>query len=368
MNFTIYNDSIVNSKIAQDLQKIKKVLLNELEDNIVAILLTGGFGRGEGGVLIDSGKVRVVNDYDLHVFVRKRVNEYRIKDISKCLAKMLNVDHIDIIVQPIYTLKLLKNTQYGYDLKYGSYLIYGNREILKKLPDFKYLPPKEVEKLLFTRVWCFLGPIKRPFPNTNLTPQEKFFLLNQLSKALLAVEESILMYYRDYHVSYIEKLKRVRKYCSNEKLLEYFKWATAFKIKPIYQINVNHDELYFEVKELFFNSMLKILKECYNKDFRSWIDYLEWYSNRWDVLFQIFLRLLWCENFSYSRFTIMRVIKPAQVALAAAFNPNDIDSVLTNYAEKLLLKVGSFRFSNNLVDKWWRLRAVSLKLQETCEG
>jgi len=360
MNFTVYNDDRINRKIIQDLQKIKEALLNELKDNIIAILLTGGFGRGEGGVLVDNDRIKIVNDYDLHVFTKKRVDENKIKEISEYLAKLLDVGHIDIVAQPIYTLRLLKNTQYGYDLKHGSYLVHGDK-ILKKMPDSRCLPPREIERLLFTRAWCFLGPIKRSFPNTNFTPQEKFFLFNQLSKALLAVEESVLIQHCDYHPSYIEKLKRVRKYCSDRRLPEYLEWATNFKLKPIYSINIDSTKLYFEVKEIFFNNMLKIIRKCYNKNFKSWMDYLRWYPKRLDVKFQVFLRFLWHRNLSYSKFI---KVKLAQAALALAFNPDRIDSTLTNYAEKILLKIKKFKAPNNLNDRWWYLRDLALELQD----
>jgi hypothetical protein len=365
MNFTIYNDNKINSKILQDMEHIKNTLLNEFRNDIIAILLTGGFGRGEGGILIDNiniDKIKIVNDYDLHVITKRRIDDKKIKKIADELAKMLNVDHTDVVAQPIYTLGLLKNTQYGYDLKHGNYLVYGNKRILDKLPDSNCLPQREIEKLFFTRAWCFLGPVKKSFFDGIFTSEEKFFLFNQLTKALLALEESILILHCDYHPSYVEKLGRVKKYSTDDKLIKYFEWATYFKLKPSYTMDKDPVNSYFEIKDIFFKEMFNILNESYSKNFKSWIEYVEWYPKRFDVKLLILLRFLWNKNLSYNKFI---KVKLAQILLAVDRNRNHVDYTLTEHAERILLEIKKLeKMPKDIEKKWWKLKDVALALQD----
>lgn len=48
-NFTFEKNREVNRKVEQDLLTIKKELLNNLRD-VSALILVGGFGRGEGRI------------------------------------------------------------------------------------------------------------------------------------------------------------------------------------------------------------------------------------------------------------------------------------------------------------------------------
>jgi hypothetical protein len=286
------------------------------------------------------------------------------KMLCKELAKQINVDHIDVVAQPIYHLNFLKNTQYGYDLRYASCLIYGNKEILNRLPTFVHISPKSIEALLLSRIWCFLGPIKKTLFNGYMNRDELFFTYNQLSKALLALEESMLIANNDYHPSYIEKVKRVKKYCSH-RLLKYFEWATSQKLKPQFIWNFDLLSFYFNVKDIFLEEMKRIINKCYRKNFRTWDEYAHWYLKRLDVQWQFFLHALWQRNFSYSK--VIKV-KLAQILLTAALNKYFIDRQLTEKACDLLNIKKKDNNHENIEEIWWKLREITLNLQQLYES
>ena len=69
--FTECREPELEERIAKDLDRIRAALLEPLGDSLVALLLGGGFGRGEGGGIRDSaGRWAPYNDYDLVAVVR----------------------------------------------------------------------------------------------------------------------------------------------------------------------------------------------------------------------------------------------------------------------------------------------------------
>jgi len=60
-------NNMVNEKIQHDLDYICLKVKRLLGENLYAILLCGGFGRGEGSVTITGSMVHIVNDYDFTI-------------------------------------------------------------------------------------------------------------------------------------------------------------------------------------------------------------------------------------------------------------------------------------------------------------
>ena len=70
-NFTVHKDPEINRMIAGQLREITEELQALLGDRLIAVLIAGGFGRGEGGIVRDDRGIRPVNDYDLYVVVKR---------------------------------------------------------------------------------------------------------------------------------------------------------------------------------------------------------------------------------------------------------------------------------------------------------
>lgn len=356
-HFTVNHVKAIDEKIREDLKFIRQQVKKEFSSELVGLFLVGGLGRGEGGVVVKQDKVTVVNDYDLHLITKKSISNQKLADFCDDLARSINVKSVDIFVQPFYFPFLLWNTQYGYDLKHGSFLLCGNKNLLGKI---KSTNPhrKEIEKLLFIRSWCFLGPIKKDFFEGNsLSLDESFFLFQQLSKAILALEEAWLIYQKDYCSSYLDKLNRIKKYCKNSILLNYFKWATEFKLNPTYDVIKNPIDTYFEVKQLFFREMLKLINSSYNKCFVSWVDYADWYSKRFDTLINSCLSFFLTKNFLY--YEHMK-LKLAQILLAVAFTREGFDKGPILKACDLLSLDNAKYYDQNFGANWWALQELIL--------
>jgi hypothetical protein len=61
--YTVLEDKRVDNKVDIDLKHIVERVTSV--QAVLAIILGGGFGRGEGSVLVDEKGIRPVNDYDL---------------------------------------------------------------------------------------------------------------------------------------------------------------------------------------------------------------------------------------------------------------------------------------------------------------
>jgi hypothetical protein len=353
-HFSVMNSAQVDKKITDDLNRILTTLLAEFPNRILALFLVGGLGRGEGGVLLEDNKIQVVNDYDLHMITRIGLNSQKVANVSKKLSIAINVKAIDVFVQPVYASIILRNTQYCYDLKHGSFLLYGNKKTFNLIPKSEKISKTEIEKLLFIRSWCFLGPIEKFFfEGKALSKMETFFLSQQLAKALLALEEGWLIHQNDYCSLYSEKLKRIKKYCCDYKVLEYFEWATNFKLRPSFTIDKNPIEHYFEIKKIFFKKMLEIINGAYNKNFSNWLDYSNWYCKRPDVLFNLLLTTALFRNFSYVDLIKLNISK---VMLGAAFRPDGFDEALTKKVSMIFPEISNPRSVEDIEATWWNLR------------
>jgi hypothetical protein len=242
-----------NPKIRRKIQSDLSQIIDELKffPQIVSIVLGGGFGRGEGSILIEKGKVKPLNDYDIYIFVNKEIDKNLIYQIEKKLAEKLEIIWVDIQQITYSKIKKLKPHQYIFDIKYGGRVIYG-KNILSELKNFQSeeIPLDSAEKLLMTRLWC-------------LFQKEKGFFYNQqIVKAVLALEEAILILNKDYTTSYEEKLEKIKKY-TDDRYYALFKWATLFKLKPNKRLKIKPED-YIKIRRLFLKTLLEVGKKLYN--------------------------------------------------------------------------------------------------------
>lgn len=175
-----------------------------------AIVLTGSFGRGEGGAYKGSdGSWQPVNDYDLFV-VSPHDCRRELSALGGPLAKILGLDFLDLG----WTDGKWGNwplTVASYDLKHGSQVIAGDQTVLDRLPAYASagLPIYEAVKLLLNRTAGLLTGLRgEMFTGIPLTPEWRRYLANQIAKAQMALGDSYLIRWAGYDASY--RLRRER--------------------------------------------------------------------------------------------------------------------------------------------------------------
>jgi UTP:GlnB (protein PII) uridylyltransferase len=73
--FTVYDDQWVDEQIQAQLDVIVQNITAAVRDREISIVLSGGFGRGEGSVIISENQVTPLKDYDIWVLSDKKIDQ-----------------------------------------------------------------------------------------------------------------------------------------------------------------------------------------------------------------------------------------------------------------------------------------------------
>ena len=131
--FTIHDTQNIDDRITFDLDLITQIILNQFT-NVESIILAGGFGRGEGSVLIVDNYIQPINDYDIYIITKNNSEIVDLENLRNSILKKVQIRQVDIELIQTKKLKYLKPTMANYDLKYASYVFYGNKKILESIP------------------------------------------------------------------------------------------------------------------------------------------------------------------------------------------------------------------------------------------
>ena len=283
-HFTIHEEKNIDARIQSDLEKITSILHQNFHDEILDLILVGGFGRGEGSVCIENGAHKPVNDYDIVLIVNSDLKSDKVKEISAHIAQKIGIRLIDLISIKKAGLSRLPYTMFNYDLKYGGYVFQGDTNVLTQIPEMEpaKMPLIEGKTLLFNRLICLLECYSEDFRQREPTMEEKFFLANQCSKAILACCDALLLLKGKYHHSYREKNKRLaEEYARQPEIVDMVKQSTDFKLKPTRDINLDIIEHWFKVKKIYMNIFFLYLNKLYvyGDPFSDWKDFGTFYGN-----------------------------------------------------------------------------------------
>lgn len=336
-----------------------------LNAELIAIILYGGYGRNEGSwIITENGDCRPYNDYDILLVVKNKIPKHSIEALRKDLAKQIGIQWIDIGQIKISRLRRLRPTIYNYDLKYGSKVIKGDKNVLSLIPemDATKLPLKEGETLFFTRIWTLLGSLHENGFEIILKGEESRFFRNQMAKAILSIVDVLLLQKGSYHLSYNERVKNLSKlYPQKTRLLELSKWALEEKLFPKNPNMTSEDvnKLYQELNFYFFREMYHLLTKYYGRKINSpekIAIQLKWApSNFIKRLSWILLR----RNLNWERKIIVNL---AQTYVATAYNDK------ANYEDYLQQAIKYIRildksFSENSSWNEARVRIAQLRLE-----
>jgi len=209
--YTIYPYEWVDARIKENLHLIIDAIRKNVYE-LTAIILVGGFGRGEGSVKIHNGLVKPLNDYDLVVVSSDSTKSQVLSKLSKKLAKEIGIDFVDLgLISPdVFT--SLPPTIFNYDLKYGSQVIYGNADILDRLPNYspEDIPLWEGIRLLFNRTAGILSGFSLEHFHRDLTSAETQYMTNQVNKALTACGDALILLQKRYHYLYQRRQEIIR--------------------------------------------------------------------------------------------------------------------------------------------------------------
>ena len=224
----------INIRFKKDCQILVEGILGALDEAPEAILLCGGYGRGEGAWFEDAeGNPSPYNDYDLAVITEKPLSREKYSKLRKRLAKEIGINWVDIDCYSKLQLSRAKSTIHNVDLFEASTVLWGNKDWKKefKQPVASKIGKEDIIRLYTTRMWTFLGSLGREVAKNDVDSSR--FFCNQMAKAVLAGCDMRLVANKRYNTSYKERVSIVCKYYidipENERLC---KWAISEKLHP----------------------------------------------------------------------------------------------------------------------------------------
>jgi hypothetical protein len=209
------------------------------------ILLGGGYGRGEGGVLKTAGGDQPYNDLEFYVFIRGHaiLAEKKFRQPLHVLGERLSPDAGLEVEFKVLTLdKLCRSTpsMFYYDLVAGHRWQLGDDAMLAGCEhhrDAAKIPAHEATRLLLNRCSGLLYSAER-MARKSFGEAEADFVGRNLAKAQLAFGDVLLAVNGQYHWSCRERHARLVKLPAVEKLplpdfISHHASGVEFKLHPI---------------------------------------------------------------------------------------------------------------------------------------
>jgi len=235
------------------------------EQRIEAVLLGGGYGRGEGGVMHTEKGDRPYNDLEFYVCLRgnRHLNEQRhrlaLEVLGEILTPRAGID-IEFKITSIATLQRAPVSMFTYDLLMGHRLIFGDPASVERLDHHRNaedIPPDESTRLLMNRCSGLLFAQER-LGRAEFTACDADYVQRNLAKAELAFGDALLAAHGKYHWSCPERHRRLQ-HLSPTPTLEWMEKVRAhhvsgvlFKLHPE-RSRASRDELrtrHLEIVEL----------------------------------------------------------------------------------------------------------------------
>jgi len=292
MSYTIHNNEVIDARIEHDLQTIKKLLMKQFKSSIISLILTGGFARGEGSVIIENERVIPLIDYDIVIITKHRLFPAGLRKLSNILVKKLGLEgknfHIDLMPINLKRLRRLPFTQFNYDLKYTGKVFYGDASILDLIPDYESqkMPLETARFLLFNRMINFIYTFSYDFINKRQPDKKEAFLLRyQCLKNVLDAGTALLILNGKYSPSYKERNERFKKlFPEKEQWVKLYDKATSFKLEPMHNdIDMGPVDVWFRTKDVYEEIFKLFINQAYNHEFNGWVEFCQFYmgENRW---------------------------------------------------------------------------------------
>jgi hypothetical protein len=186
------------------------------------LLLGGGYGRGEGGVLrtMERGD-RPYNDLEFYVFLRgnRHLNELRFGHALHVLGEILTPQagiEVEFKIASLQEFAASPVSMFSYDMALGHRWIVGNDDLLTGCDhhfDADRIPLSEATRLLMNRCSGLLFARER-LEKKEFTANDADFVRRNIAKAELALGDALLVAHRLYHWSVRERHNRLEGFSS----------------------------------------------------------------------------------------------------------------------------------------------------------
>ena len=245
--FTLDGSDQLERHLARTCQNVLAGIRHLVPDNLLeALLLGGGYGRGEGGVLETPTGHWPYNDLEFYVFIHgnRWLNERRylgpLHQLGHKLGQRAGLEvEFKIISQA--QLRSSSPSMFYYDLMTGHQWLWGDQRRLADCAHHRsapHIPLSEATRLLMNRGTGLLFArevlSRRPFTSENAD-----FVGRNLAKAQLALGDAVLTAFGQFHWSCRQRHERLRTLDPKEPLawlpdvLRHHEHGVEFKLHPL---------------------------------------------------------------------------------------------------------------------------------------
>ncbi|HWA26665.1 MAG TPA: hypothetical protein VG734_13475 [Lacunisphaera sp.] len=215
--FTLDGDPGLEAHLADICDRVR-IGIEQLvpRDRLEGVLLGGGYGRGEGGVLLTTAGDRPYNDLEFYVLLRGPtiLNEWRYRSGLAKLAHALSGPagvEVEFKVISVASLQRSAITMFYYDLVCGHRRVCGRPGLLTGCAHHRRggdIPLAEATRLLLNRGSGLLFSRQR-LNRHPFTADDADFVERNLAKARLALGDAVLTACGQYHWSCRERVRRL---------------------------------------------------------------------------------------------------------------------------------------------------------------
>jgi len=293
--YTISADPKADATVQKVLDMVCDNVRRVVGKDLQAIILVGGYGRGEGGIYNIGDKYNLVNDLDLLVFVRGNLKRAKkqfgssLKQLSRQLLEFgQGLKDIDIELTHINRYKyFIPKTVGYYEIANGHQVIYGDLDLRKVMPEIDptRLPLFEGTNYFRNRGSGLLIPALYFLTDGLKDPAKRKNFQIELHKACQAMGDAFLLMNGQYHFSYRERLKRFRQLKSNngtpipvdlfEDIAPLYEWGMSSKLTPCFDWPGDQEMIkkWFQIRDVFGNFFLLYESKRLHHEFKGWEEY-----------------------------------------------------------------------------------------------
>jgi hypothetical protein len=289
MRFTIDGSEALEQRIASDMEAVRASVTAAVEaGELTALVLGGGYGRGEGGVYTVDGEERVYNDYDFFVVVpytsRKRRNALsaRLLEVKAAIEPQFGI-HVDFSPpMPLSTLGALPYEVMYMEAREGHHVLIGPEDVFSALPAYDPARPplEECARLFMNRgIGIFLAG-KTIAQQAPLNTEDHEFAVRNIYKAMMAMGDSVLYLRGVYSPSYVERRARfaaqdLSGVPGGERLRAVYEASLDFKLRPDHAVpgGARLEAWHRDMVDLYLEVFLWFERQRLNKPDLDWQSY-----------------------------------------------------------------------------------------------
>ncbi len=247
LRFTEDGDAELEQHLADTCEAIARGLKGLLPaKRLEAVLLGGGYGRGEGGVLKSPEGDRPYNDLEFYVFLlgSRHLNERRhgraLHTFGEIMTPQAGVE-VEFRIASLSELVSEPVSMFSYDLISGHRWLIGDETLLKRCARHRIsenIPLSEATRLLMNRCTGLLLARER-LERPAFTPADADFVARNVAKAQLGAGDAVLTAFGHYHWSVHQRHRRLERLVRRERaawLNEVYRHharGIAFKLHPV---------------------------------------------------------------------------------------------------------------------------------------